>query len=113
MKKLDKDKLDDSYDSFDDEFRFDDRLIGKRTNLVFEPMSNEDGFHIIRPNPNLSTSLSIYNDSSELSFQSVNEIDEVDEKKNEKMIRYMKNIDLTNSDFSSVFSMKIEEVQES
>lgn len=33
--------------SLDEIFRFDDKLIGKRTNAVFEPKPIEDGFYDI------------------------------------------------------------------
>lgn len=37
--------LDESLDnSIDEIFRFDDKLIGKRTNAIFEPKPTDDGF---------------------------------------------------------------------
>lgn len=82
--------------SIDEIFRFEDELIGKRTNAVFEQKPLDDGFYeielksIMNSNYSLASmnddfvSLDIYNDDL---------INEIDEKKNEKMIRMVKAIE--------------------
>ncbi len=63
--------------SLDEIFRFDDKLIGKRTNVIFEPKAVADGFYDMEYNSNLSI-----NTSESMSFYKVDAISEMDEKKN-------------------------------
>jgi len=51
-------------DSFDDVFRFDDKLIGKRTNTVFEPKPVEDGIYDMIINDDLNSKYSFQSESS-------------------------------------------------
>ena len=82
--------LDDS--SLDEIFRFDDKLIGKRTNTIFDVKPTNDGFFdIIQENFNSELSFESSNGDCEVSTSFDNlEISEMEEKKNQRMIRYIK-----------------------
>jgi hypothetical protein len=83
--KIENTKLNESLEdsSLDEIFRFDDNLIGKRTNTIFDVKPANDGFYdIIHEEMNSRMS----NDSSDLeksgSIFDRYELSEIDEKKN-------------------------------
>lgn len=90
--KADSAKLNDSLEdnSIDDIFRFDDKLIGKRTNTIFDAKPADDGFYDII-NENLNSKISFDSEDNDRSTQFFEtfEISEMDEKKNERMVRFV------------------------
>lgn len=67
--------------SLDEIFRFDDKLIGKRTNAIFEPKPIEDGFYDVEYKSNMQSDLS-NNTYESFDIRNIDEISDIDERKN-------------------------------